>query len=423
MKHTNRVYGLVDCNSFYASCERIFRPDLNNKPVIVLSNNDGCAIARTKEAKDLGIKMGEPYFKIKRLCQKHDVHIFSSNFSLYIDISNRVMKTLMKMCPSVEVYSVDEAFVDLSGIQNVEEFGHEIKRRILQDIGIPVGVGIARTKVLAKLANNIAKKSTKADGVVSLLSPRHLDYGLKLTQVEDIWGIGRASSQKLRALGIANAYDFREYQNEKLIQKTLTKVGLQIKHEIMGINCFGFSDPIQDKKEIMCSRTFGTKVIDKKSLKESISNYVCDAAKKLRAQNSLCTTISVFARTNAYSESPQYYMFETKKLHNPTNDTRKLLQAALELVDKGFVAGFEYQKAGVKISNFSGESGFQLDIFYPHDTQRDRDLMHVIDKINYREGDGSVRFLACGVDDSAFRMNRRFKSPRYTTSWGELCLF
>ena len=228
----------MDCNSFYASCERVFRPELNTRPVIVLSNNDGCAIARTNEAKALGIKMGAPYFEIKNLCKKHNVAVFSSNFALYTNMSDRVMGVLEKNCPRIQVYSVDEAFLDLTGVPNLTEFGRHLRKIVHEHIGIPTGFGIAPTKVLSKIANHIAKKSNKAGGVVNLMDPKLQDVALKRTKVEDIWGVGRRSAEKLNGMGLYTAYDFKEYANERLIQKIFTKVGLQIKHELMGINCF-----------------------------------------------------------------------------------------------------------------------------------------------------------------------------------------
>jgi DNA polymerase V len=254
-------FALIDCNSFYCSCERVFRPDLKDMPVIVLSNNDGCAVARTNEAKALGIKMGEPYFKIKEICKNNNVAVFSSNFSLYTNLSDRVMKVISKNCPQVEVYSIDEAFADMKGIRNVTEHATRLRSTIMQNVGIPTSIGLAPTKVLAKIANHIAKRSLKANGVVNLNEKRLQDIALKMVEVGDIWGVGRANSQKLKMMGIHTAYDFREFKNERIIQKVFTKVGLQIKHELMGISCFPLNLNIEDKKEIMCSRTFWEKCL------------------------------------------------------------------------------------------------------------------------------------------------------------------
>ena len=420
---SEKIFALIDCNSFYASCERIFRPELKNRPVIVLSNNDGCAIARTQEAKDLGIKMGDPYFKIKALCQKHNVAIFSSNFSLYTNMSDRVMGTLAQNCPQLEIYSVDEAFADLTGISDLHGHGKKLRELVYKNIGIPVGVGIAPTKVLAKVANHIAKKSQKAEGVVLLTDPYLQDVALKRTPVDDIWGVGRANSEKMRSLGIHTAYDLKVFKNEQLIQKIFTKVGLQIKHELMGIRCFDLEQDVEAKKEIMCSRTFGTYLCDKKNLEEALANYVENAAAKMRAQGSVCLELAVFARTNPFREGSQYHMYEREKLFNPTCDTRKLIGLALKLLRRGYREGYEYRKAGVRLSRFFDSSEYQIDFLHPADNLRDVRLMRAIDFINHREGEGTIKFAACGLTDKAWKMNRNFKSPRYTTSWQDLPLF
>jgi DNA polymerase V len=416
-------FALIDCNSFYCSCERVFRPDLKDMPVIVLSNNDGCAVARTNEAKALGIKMGEPYFKIKEICKNNNVAVFSSNFSLYTNLSDRVMKVISKNCPQVEVYSIDEAFADMKGIRNVTEHATRLRSTIMQNVGIPTSIGLAPTKVLAKIANHIAKRSLKANGVVNLNEKRLQDIALKMVEVGDIWGVGRANSQKLKMMGIHTAYDFREFKNERIIQKVFTKVGLQIKHELMGISCFPLNLNIEDKKEIMCSRTFGKSVYDLPTLKKSIANYISSAAEKMRKQNSICTEVSIFARTNPFKNVEQFYLYDREKLNNPTCDTRKLIKTAFELLTANYRGGFEYKKAGVKLSNFYNSSEYQVDFFNPTDSKSDFELMNLIDRINYFEGEGTVKFGACGTDKKAWDMNRNFKSPRFTTSWSELKRF
>lgn len=418
-----KVFALIDCNSFYCSCERIFRPDLNTKPVIVLSNNDGCAVSRTSEAKALGIKMGAPYFQIKKLCQDNGVSVFSSNFSLYTNISLRVMSTLAKHCPEIEIYSVDEAFADLTGITNLHEHGMFLKNIILQNVKIPTGVGIGPTKVLAKIANHLAKNSSKANGVVCLVDKKLQDIGLSRVSIGDVWGIGRANSEKMKNLGIYTARDLRDYKNEKLILKLFTKIGLQIKHELMGISCFPLNVDVEDKKEIMCSRTFGSSVYDISVLKEAIASYTSNVAEKLRKQNSMCRAISVFARTNPFKNTEQFFLYEERKLINPTCDTRKLVSCALQLLEKSFRDGYEYKKAGVKIFDFVGKGEYQLDLIENGDSIRDFSLMKTMDKINSFEGTETIRVAACGTNKEAWAMNRNLKSPRYTTSWNELFKF
>lgn len=413
----------MDCNSFYASCERVFRPELNGRPVIVLSNNDGCAIARTNEAKALGIKMGAPYFEIKDLCKKHNVAVFSSNFALYTNMSDRVMGVLEKNCPRIQVYSVDEAFLDLTGVPDLTEFGRYLRKIVHEHIGIPTGFGIAPTKVLSKIANHIAKKSKKAGGVVNLMDPKLQDVALKRTKVEDIWGVGARSAEKLNGMGLYTAYDFKEYANERLIQKIFTKVGLQIKHELMGINCFDLEMDVEKKKEIMCSRSFNATIYTKQELAEIMSGYIEKASEKMRSQDSTCLEVSVFARTNPFKNTEQYYMFERAKLINPTCDTRKLIRIALRLLDQGFREGYEYKKAGVRLSRFYDSIEYQIDFFHPSDSEKDQELMKVVDGINFREGEGAIKFASSGTTDQGWRMNRNHKSPRYTTNWNELPKF
>ncbi len=417
------MIALVDCNSFYCSCERIFKPHLNKKPVVVLSNNDGCAVARTKEARALGVKMGEPYFKFKHLCKTKDLRVFSTNFALYINISDRVMSLLKKFSPEVEVYSVDEAFIDLSGVKNPDAFARELKKIILLHVGIPVSIGVAPTKVLAKVANKVAKSSVKAHGVVVLDNVKLKDIALKRVAIEDLWGVGRKNAVKMRMLGIKTAYDLKEYKNDQKIRKIFSILGLRMKHELEGIQCFEFNEAIKKKKEIMCSRTFGDSVFKKKHLKKAIANYVSNAAEKLRKQESKCLKISVFARTNSFKNTPQYYLYGEMKLTNPTSNTIKLIHHARALVDKYFKDGYEYKKAGAKISSFMDQYEYQINFLDATDKQKDESLMKVVDLINTREGKGTIKSLACGIEDKAWRMNRNFKSPRYTTSWNELFRF
>lgn len=396
---------------------------MKNRPVIVLSNNDGCAIARTKEAKALGIKMGVPFFKIKNLCKNKGVAVFSTNFSLYTNISDRVMGVLKKYCPEVEVYSVDEAFIDLSGIKDPLEFGRRLKAIIMQEIGVPVSIGIAPTKVLSKVANKVAKVSNKADGVVVLDRVDYINIALARTKIEDLWGVGRKNSEKMRALGIKRAIDLKDFKNESLIRKNFSILGLRMKKELEGITCFPFNQPISKKKEIMCSRTFGDSVVNKEILTRAICNYITNAAEKLRAQKSKCLKVSIFARTNSFKNIPQYYMYGERKLQNPTSNTLRLINIAHELIDQYYKEGFEYIKAGARISSFMDQQEYQIDLLEQADSDAEEKLMNTIDSINFREGGGSVKSLACGVDDKAWKMNRRFKSPRYTTSWNELFVF
>ncbi len=419
----SRVIALIDCNSFYCSCERLFRPELKNTPVVVLSNNDGCAVSRTPEAKALGIKMGAPFFEFKHLTQTHGLKVFSANFALYTNLSDRVMKTLKKLASDIEIYSVDEAFLDLTGMNNLDEYGQHIKHQVLLNVGIPVGVGIAPTKVLAKLANHVAKKSLKARGVVNLMSRKLQDAALAQVAIEDVWGIGRANSKKMYSLGIKTAKDLRDYKNEKLIQKIFTITGLQIKQELMGVECLDFHKKEAPKKQIMCSRSFAEEIHQMQDMREIISQYISDVAEKLRAQKSLCQVISVFARTSDFKADRRYSFYQNVILTHPTSNTFELIEAALAGLKQGFRTGFAYKKAGVCLGNFYPETEMQLDLFQNMQRLQNIKLMHVMDAINQRAGEMVLKSGACGVTDHGYRMNRNFKSPRYTTSWIDLPRF
>tara|TARA_R110002072_G_scaffold276051_1_gene437284 strand:+ start:9502 stop:10770 length:1269 start_codon:yes stop_codon:yes gene_type:complete len=416
-----KVIALVDCNSFYCSCERLFRPDLLKTPIGVLSNNDGCFVSRTNELKALGVKMGEPYFKVKELCEKNNVAVFSANFSLYTNISDRVMRTLINFAPIVEVYSVDEAFLDLTGIQgNIEEYCREIRETILRNVGIPVSIGIANTKTLSKVANKIAKNYDKLGGVFHLSSRERIEWSLEKTKVEDIWGIGRRSSEKLNGLGVYNAKQFRDYKNERQIQKIFTKVGRRTQDELKGKTCLELNTIVEKKKEIISSRTFGAPVFDLKSLRESIANYATLASEKLRLQDSVCASIEVVVRTNPYKNVSQYYAAKGHRFNCHTNDTRTIIKYAWRVLDELFQQGFEYKKGMVRISGIRDGDQCQLSLFENSNIDKSKKLMEVIDRINRREGPQTIKSMACGVDSRAWKMRQDMKSPRYVTGWNNL---
>lgn len=413
------MIALVDCNSFYASCERLFNPSLNSSPVVVLSNNDGCVVARSQEAKDLGIKMGEPFFKIKNFCKAKGVVAFSSNYPLYTDLSRRVMKVIESLVPEIAVYSVDEAFSNLAGIEDLYKIGHKLKDEIKEQVGIPVGVGIAPTKVLAKLANRIAKKSKKANGVVILDSVKLQNVALKMTAIEDVWGVGKKSAEKLQLLGIKTAYEFKVYENEKLIQKLLTKIGLQIKHELMGINCFPLSEDMDKKKEIMSSKSFSGAIYCRYELAKRLAQRVVEAIEKMRLQGSKCTSLTLFASTGRFDDR-QYSMACKYVFSLATSDTRRALSLIDEFLNEKFRDGYGYKRAGIHLSNFAQKEELQLNLFDEVNEKGD-ELMNAVDRINTTEGKGSITFmLAHNKKSKDLSLN---KSPRYTTSWNDLKKF
>lgn len=419
----NKIFVLVDCNSFYCSCERLFRPDLKKRAVGVLSNNDGCFVSRTNELKALGVKMGVPYFQVKDICKKNNVAVFSANFSLYTNLSDRVMSTLFDFTPSLEVYSVDEAFLDLTGFneETIEDYCRLIKDTVERNTGIPVGVGIARTKVLAKIANRIAKKDPKTKGVYSCLQKKNREDALEKVDIEDVWGIGRQSTIKMNLLGIKKAKHLRDYKNDKLIQSEFTKIGRMIQDELREISCFPLNVETPKKKEIISSRTFGKPVYELSLLRESIACYASLACEKLRKQQSVCQEVEIFIRTNPFKESvAQYSRANSIRLDSATCDTRKVIRAAWKLLDEIFINGYEYKKACVKLSKIQDANEHQISLFGAHDTVDDLMIMKTMDIINSRDGHETLKIAACGTNKDAWYMNQILKSPRYLTGWNEL---
>ena len=417
-----KIFALVDCNSFYCSCERLFRPDLVNRPVGVLSNNDGCFVSRTNELKKLGVAMGAPYFQVKDICDKNNVAVFSANFSLYTNISDRVMNTLFEFTPNLEVYSVDEAFLDLTGFdeKTIEQYCRHIKETVERNTGIPVGIGIGRTKVLTKLANRIAKTDERTKGVFSVLSKKNLEYALEKVEIGDVWGIGRQNTIKYKMLGIHKASHLRNYKNKLLIQKQFTKIGRMIQDELNEISCFPLNNETPKKKEIICSRTFGNPVFDLATLRESVACYASLACEKLRKQQSVCHEVEVYIRTNPFKEVPQYVRIQSATLISPTCDTRKIIREAWKILDSIFINGFEYKKAMVKLSRIQDLNEHQDSLFGENDTEIDLELMRVMDGINHREGHETVKIAACGVNKASWYMKQVHKSKRYLTGWNEL---
>lgn len=408
------IFALIDCNNFYASCERVFNPCLENKPIVVLSNNDGCVIARSNEAKKLGIPMGAPYYKWQEFCLENNVHAFSSNYALYGDISNRVMTTLQLLADKVELYSIDEAFIQIETISNHAEllnYGLYLRRIIKAWTGIPVSVGLAQTKTLAKIANHIAKKRT--DSGVYIYNPT-INI-LETFPIEDIWGVGNRISHRLKKCGIQTAKDLRD-SNEKHLRSLFSVVLEKTILELRGISCLPLED-VKPRKEIMCSRSFGKKVNLLSELEEAISFYATTACVKLRKQNSLTSMINIFLNTNHFSTSDaQYSNNITLNLNEPTCDTRLIIKNALKGLSIIYKQGFKYQKAGIMLMNLVPNT-FQQSSLLP--SASNSELMSVIDNINSRLGKNTLFFCAEGFNKK-WSLKSEKRSPRYTTRWNEI---
>ena len=416
------VFALVDCNNFYASCEKLFRPDLKDTPVVVLSNNDGCVVARSREAKLLGIKMGVPVFQIKAEMQRHGILAFSSNYALYADLSSRVMRTLEEMAPRVEVYSIDEAFLDLTGIESaisLVEFGQQVRERIGHWIGITVCVGIAPTKTLAKLANHAAKKYPATQGVVDLTNPDRQRRLLALVPVDDVWGVGRRLSKRLNALGITTALDLAN-ASPRAIREQFSVVLERTVRELNGESCIELEEIPPTKKQIVCSRSFGVKVTQFELLREAVCEYASRATEKLRKEQQQAKVLTVFIRTSPFKDNePQYSNSASGELLIPSSDTRDFIELANHLLKRIWKDGFRYAKAGVMLSDFYDPGMFQPGLFDDVSTRSNsQQLMSVLDTIN-QSGAGKVFFAGQGTKKD-WSMKRELLSPAYTTRWDQL---
>ena len=415
---SKEVYALADGNSFFCSCERVFNPALENKPVIVLSNNDGCAVSRTDEAKKLGIEMAAPYFKIKDIIEKHDVKVFSSNFSLYGDLSTRMMNIFADFVPDMEVYSVDEAFLSLTGIKDLDAYAREIRFTVKKQIGIPVSIGIAHTKVLAKMANNIAKKQKKLQGVLDFTRQENQDLYFRRFPVGELWGVGRRSAIKLEGQGIKSALDLKR-ANEKFIGRLLGVNGRRVLSELNGESCADLTSVRPNKKEICTSRSFAKCVTNLNDLKEAVANHISTASGKLRQQKSICKEVRVFIRTSPHRGGAQHFDSGCFRLLSGTSATNKLIEKAHIVLEKIYKPNFEYKKCGVYLTDIHQKSDSQLDFFGAFDSIRDDNFMQAIDKINNTYGRHTMKFGACGID-KRWRMLSQMRTPCYTTKWSDL---
>ncbi|KAB2526477.1 translesion error-prone DNA polymerase V subunit UmuC [Pseudomonas sp. GXM4] len=414
------VFALIDCNSFYASCERVFRPDLAKTPIVVLSNNDGCVIARSYDAKPF-VKMGQPYFQIKGHLRRHGIVAFSSNYALYGDMSERVMTIIESMVPALEVYSIDEAFADLTGMPgDLSAFGRHMRSTLLKRTGIPVGVGIARTKTLAKLANHTAKRLLDiTGGVVDLCDPFKRDWTLRNTDVGEVWGIGKRMKAHLEAMGIKTAMDLAKADPWMLRQK-FSVVIEKTARELAGTPCLELGEADPPKQEICCSRMFGMRLTQIEPIKEAVATYTQRAAEKLRAQNSLCKKIRVSIRTGMFNpEEAKYANGALVELPYPTNDVRLMTKAATEAVNRLFRPGFKYSKAEVLLMDLRQPGEFTDDLFAHSQPVMADKVMSVLDEINGRWGKGVLR-LASVPAAPGWEMRRELMSQSYTTKLDQL---
>jgi DNA polymerase V len=409
----NKV-ALIDCNSFYVSCERLFKPKINNKPVVVLSNNDGCVISRSTEAKRIGIKMGEPYFKVKELVRKNNVHIFSSNYALYGDISRRVMKTLKSFSDKIEIYSIDEAFVDLSHVEGkeIESYGKEIREKILKWTGIPTSVGIANTKTLSKVANHIAKKNKT--GVIYL--NENIDYHLKNFYISDIWGVGKQLSKLYIKNGIDTAYKLKNISNS-WVKKSTNVLGAKTVMELRGITCINLETQEMKRKSCCVSRSFGKKVESLEKLQESITTHCLNAAEKIRNDNQTTRSITIYIRTSPFDKNRKYYSNSiTIDLPVATSNSLELVKTAINGLKKIYKYGYFYQKAGIVLSKLREASENEFNLLAPIMENKSQTLMKAIDFTNAKYGRNAVSIAQAGINNS-WKMRREHSSKIDTASF------
>ncbi len=411
------MYALADCNNFYASCERVFNPALNGKPIVVLSNNDGCVIARSNEAKAVGIKMGEPAFQIQQAIHTHNIQVFSANFVLYGDMSRRVMNILSSYTPSHEIYSIDECFLDLSGIEvDLRAYGRKMRHQVSRWTGIPLSVGIAPTKALAKAANRIAKKYPELEGVHLIDTETKRIKALKWTAVEDVWGIGRRYARKLRTMGVNTAYDFTQLP-ESVVRSLMTVVGRNLQKDLQGIPTIEMEIP-EKKQSIATTRSFDRDYNSFDDLHERIATFTVLSAEKLREQQSMCRRMMVFIETNRFNDKEEFYANSVLlKLPFPTSSSLELAGFAITGLKQIFRADKHYKRAGVVLLDFVDANEYQPSLFF-NSNPKHRRLMETMDRLNHKYGKTLVRLAS--QDELTHKMRRRHLSKGYTTSFSEL---
>lgn len=415
------IFALVDCNSFYVSCERVFRPDLKGKPVGILSNNDGCIVALSKELKNMGVHRGIPAFKIFHLVKQKKVTLFSSNYTLYGDMSARIMNVLSQFTPELEIYSIDEAFLNLNGFKSLDinEYGKKIKYTVEKWTGVPVSVGIGQTKTLAKIANHIAKKYQKFEGVFNIIDHPNFDKVLETVAVNNVWGIGHNYAKKLNKLGVQNVLQLVN-RSDTWIDKNMTIVGLRTVKELRGISCIDLNLMTSDKKQIISSKSFGKPISDIDELKQSISTYCSRAVEKLREQNSVAQQIMIFILTNPFKDTPQYANYISGRLSVASAYTPDFINLAIKLLMSIYKENYLYKKSGVMISDISPQYDAELNLFetaYVDDNRKI--IMDCVDSINHKWGRNIMTFGSEGIAGK-WQMKREFLSQRFTTNWNEL---
>lgn len=414
------MFGLADCNNFFVSCERVFRPDLNGRPVIILSNNDGCVISRSNEAKRIGIKMGQPFYQLKLMIQRYDVAVFSSNYVLYGDMSKRVQMTLQSLVPATEVYSIDESFLDLRGIEHdqLDDLGHHISYVVQRNTGIPISVGIAPTKTLAKIASKLCKQYPNLKGSCYMHRPEDIEKVLKKFPIEDVWGIGRRFSAMLKSRNILTAYDFTQMP-VSLVQSLMHVGGVKTWRELRGEPCVEFEEMSKDKQQITVSRSFSKELTDVHDIQQQVALFTSMAAEKLRKQGSVCHEVMVFLLTNRHrDDKPQQFANRLIRLPVASDSTLELVNVASNAAGELVQEPYEYKKAGVILSDIVPKNAMQTALFDEVDHQKQDRLMRALDAINKKQGARSVVVASAGFQ--GVKMNRQHLSPNYTTEWGEI---
>lgn len=415
----SKVFGLVDCHACYVSCERIFNPRLIGKATVVLSNNDGAVVARDDLSKKLGVKMGQPFFEIKHLVESKQLNVCSSNYALYQDISNRVTKVISQYVPAYEVYSIDESFIDLSGVnEDLEKLCLEIKSQIYKQVGMPVGVGVGKTKTLAKLNNWASKKwKAKTGSVVVILDDERQNKLLSFADVGEVWGCGSRTQKRLELMGVTKAIDLARYDKKALRQMFNVNIE-RTARELEGTVCFGLEESPEPKQNIASTRMFGKRVYELLELRQAVASYAAKAAVKLRKEGMLTSCLQVFIQTSRFDDKP-YSNATIIGLESPTDDTRELIAAAQAGLTRIFRSGLPYAKAGIMLSQFTPKAGYIPDLFAKPERRNNDRLMALMDSVNKVQGAGTLRF-AIEPETSSWGMKREFLSPAYTTKWNEL---